>query len=48
MVPYQFTDMTSPPENIDIYQVTSTVTWSDIGGTHEITLSSLRLAIKQP
>lgn len=48
VVPYQFTDLISPPQNIDIYQTTAIITWSDIGGNHEIALSSLRLAAKKP
>lgn len=48
VVPYQFSDFVAPPQNIDIYQVVARVAWSDIGGGHEITLSSLRMQPKQP
>lgn len=47
VAPYQFSDMVAQPQNFDIYQVVARVMWSDIGGDHEIALSSLRLQSKQ-
>ena len=46
--PYEFSDLIAPPTNIDIYQITAVVAWTDIGGFHQIAISSLRLATKPP